>query len=189
MGSDSQLRVLLVAEGSGGHLVPALQVAGALASAGVHAKVWYAARPQTAPLAAALVQGLTTESVDVEPIPGALVRGAGRLWHSVQLWRHAERCVETFAPDVVVGFGGWVCAPVVLAAKRRRIACVLHEQNLVMGRTNRWLVRWVDRVAVSFTDTQALPKCTSSVITGLPVRQGIGAGSRVAAENKSRAQG
>ena len=48
MASDSPLKALLIAEGSGGHLIPALQVAEGLAHAGVHVKVWYAQRRQTA---------------------------------------------------------------------------------------------------------------------------------------------
>ena len=50
------LRVLLVAEGSGGHLIPALQVAKALAAQGAAVKLWYAARRQTRQLTTALMQ-------------------------------------------------------------------------------------------------------------------------------------
>ena len=156
MRNGSSLKVLLVAEGSGGHLIPALQVAGVLARRGARIKVWYAQRRQTASLAEALSRQAASADIDVDPIP---VRSAAnpmeRLWACGRLWRKAERCFETFAPDVVVGFGGWVSAPVVLAARRRGIGCLLHEQNVVLGRANQWLSRWVDRVAISFQETQA----------------------------------
>jgi len=77
-----------------------------------------------------------------------------------------------------VGFGGWVSAPVVLAARVRRIGCVLHEPNVVMGRANRWLARWADRIAVSFRETQDALNGTPAVMTGLPVRDRIGRSSR-----------
>lgn len=177
------MKALLVAEGSGGHLVPALEVAHALAQRGVRITMWYAQRPQTAQLVLALAQENGMRGIDVDPIP---MDGASnvltRLWRCTQLWSRAQRYLDAFAPDVVVGFGGLVCAPVVLAARlrRRRIAVLLHEQNVVMGRTNRLLARWVDRVALSFPETHATRGTTLAVLTGLPIRPAIG---RVARED------
>jgi len=167
------VKALLVAEGSGGHLVPALEVAHALAQRGVHVKMWYAQRPQMAQLVLALAQENGMRGIEVDPIPMDVASNVlTRLWRCARLWSRAQRCLDAFAPDVVVGFGGLVCAPVVLAARlrRRRIAVLLHEQNVVMGRTNRFLARWVDRVALSFPETHA----TRAVLTGLPIRPAIG---------------
>jgi len=102
----------------------------------------------------------------------------GRLRQCGQLWSQTQRWFDATAPDVVVGFGGWVSAPVILAARQRRIRCVLHEQNVAVGRANRLLVRWVDRVAVSFRETQAALNDTPSVVTGMPIRDAIGQPSR-----------
>ncbi len=174
------IKVLLVAEGSGGHLIPALEVANALAQAGARAHVWYAQRQHMAPLAEGLTRETLHGSVEIRPIPLRASTGlTRRLWHCGQLWSSAHRCFDALAPDVVVGFGGWVSAPVVLAARRRGIRCVLHEQNAVMGRANRWLARWVDRMALSFPETQRTATGTRSVITGMPVRLRIGTASRV----------
>lgn len=175
------LKVLLVAEGSGGHLIPALEVANALARAGARTQLWYAQRAQTAPLASALALASGQPSVDVSPIPIERARTLlDRLRHCTRLWSKSQQCFDTFAPDVVVGFGGWVSAPVVLAARRRGISCMLHEQNVMMGRTNRWLARWVDQVMVSFRETQRALRSTRSVVTGMPVRDAIGRSSRTA---------
>ena len=181
MANASPLKVLLVAEGSGGHLIPALEVANALAQAGAHAKLWYAQRSQMAPLAAALTHASSNGhgSVEVSAIPIDRARNVlDRLRQCARLWSKSQHCFDTFAPDVVIGFGGWVSAPVVLAAKRRHIGCMLHEQNVMMGRTNRLLSRWVDRVAVSFRQTQSAIHGTPSVMTGMPVREAIGRASR-----------
>ncbi|OGX40324.1 MAG: hypothetical protein A3C53_03075 [Omnitrophica WOR_2 bacterium RIFCSPHIGHO2_02_FULL_68_15] len=171
--------MLLVAEGSGGHLIPALQTARALAEAGVRTRVWYALRTQTAPLTRTLAEDMKTSAVELDPLPISRTGGVlARLWQGGRLWRRAGRCFSAFAPDVVVGFGGWVSAPVVMAARRRGIGCLLHEQNVVMGRANRWLTPWVDRVAVSFRATQETLGGRASVVTGLPVRPRIGCVSR-----------
>ena len=169
------MKALLVAEGSGGHLIPAFEVARRLVGAGARVKVWYAQRDQTASLVRALTEAQTEAVVDVDPIPiDSTAHSLGRLWQCGQLWSRAQHCFDTFAPDVVVGFGGWISTPIMLAAKQRRIGCLLHEQNVVLGRANRWLAPWVDRIAVSFPETQAGLNGASSVMTGMPVRKTIG---------------
>ena len=68
--------------------------------------------------------------------------------------------------DVVVGFGGYVSMPAYLAARRRKIPIVLHEQNSMPGLANRAGARLARRVAVSFPDTP-LPRAE---YVGLPLR-------------------
>ena len=165
------MRALLIAEGSGGHLIPALQTAQALARAGVRVQLWYASRRQTAPLAEAVAQEASDASIELHPLEGH--GSTGTLGRCVAWWQEAQRCLQVFAPDVVVGFGGWVSMPVLVAARMHRVPSVLHEQNVVMGRANRWLSRWVDRVAVSFRATPAAVR-RPVVVTGLPVRPRIG---------------
>ncbi len=76
---------------------------------------------------------------------------------------------------LVLGFGGFVSASVVLAARSLRIPTVIHEANRVPGRANRLLARVADRVHLSFPDTaHAFPPARTAV-TGQPVRQGIAA--------------
>ena len=87
MGNGS-LKILLVAEGSGGHLIPALQVAQSLSRQGASIKLWYAQRRQTAPLAGLLAQEASDARVDIDPIPlessaGWFARLAGSLSASV----------------------------------------------------------------------------------------------------------
>ncbi len=175
IGHPAPLKVLLVAEGSGGPLIPALEVADALVRTGAEVKVWYATRQQTEGLVRALTHRPQRARFVVEPLPVELSdHPLRRVWEYGPLWRKAQTCFKTFGPDVVVGFGGWVSVPVVLAARQRRIGCLLHEQNVMMGRANRWLSRWVDRVAVSFAETQTMLPKIPSVVTGMPIRQSIG---------------
>lgn len=167
------MNVLLVSEGSGGHLIPALEVADRLARRGARVRLWYAQRRQVADLAQSLTRE-AQERIELSPIPVDGGGGLSRLWQCGQLWSKSQACFDQFAPDVVVGFGGWISAPVVLAARQRRIECVVHEQNVELGRANRWLSRWVDRVAVSFPETRAGLSGRCAVVTGMPVRESIG---------------
>lgn len=181
MANASPCRALLVAEGSGGHLVPALQAGRVLAQAGAQVHLWYARRPQAAwaesLVAEAAAPGLTVTPIDVATPASCGVRARA----ARQLWQQAQAFFAAAATDVVAGFGGWVSAPVLLAARRQGIRCLLHEQNVMLGRTNRWLAPWMDRVALSFHETEAQLRRAPAIVTGLPVRPGLGEVSRAAA--------
>ncbi len=179
------MKVLLVAEGSGGHLIPALQVAKSLASAGAQARVWYAKREPIAPLVSALAEDSRRQAIEVDPID---VQGAGnwlgRLSRCQDLWSRAEACFKEFSPDVVVGFGGWISAPILLAARRHGIGCVVHEQNVLMGRANRLLSGLAQRVAISFPQTRLQAHRSQTVMTGMPIRSDLGLTSRIDAARR-----
>jgi UDP-N-acetylglucosamine--N-acetylmuramyl-(pentapeptide) pyrophosphoryl-undecaprenol N-acetylglucosamine transferase len=84
------------------------------------------------------------------------------------LWQ-ADRVVKAFRPDVLLGTGGYVSAPVIMAAAARRVPVVLQEQNLLPGRTTRWLSRAARVVATGYEDSARYlhARC---VVTGTPVR-------------------
>ena len=85
----------------------------------------------------------------------------------------ARRVVRRFAPDVVVGAAGYVCVPVVLAARTLGIPVVLMEQNAFPGRAIRRLSRRAHAVAASFSTTAALLPRARVVHTGNPIRPEI----------------
>jgi UDP-N-acetylglucosamine--N-acetylmuramyl-(pentapeptide) pyrophosphoryl-undecaprenol N-acetylglucosamine transferase len=74
----------------------------------------------------------------------------------------------------VVGMGGYASAPAVVAARRERIAVVLHEQNAIPGLANRTLSRVASAVALSFPEAASrFPRRVHTVLTGNPVRETI----------------
>src|SRR5690606_6608556 len=84
----------------------------------------------------------------------------------------ARRIISRFKPDVVVGTGGYVSGPVVLAASLAQIPTLIHEQNAFPGLTTRLLARRVDIVAVSHSEAVArVGAAAKSVATGYPVRR------------------
>jgi UDP-N-acetylglucosamine--N-acetylmuramyl-(pentapeptide) pyrophosphoryl-undecaprenol N-acetylglucosamine transferase len=83
----------------------------------------------------------------------------------------ARRLIRQFSPDVVVGAAGYVCVPVVLAARMMSIPVVLMEQNAIPGRAVRMLSRFSKVIAASFADTSRYLPGRRIVFTGNPVRQ------------------
>ena len=121
-------------------------------------------------------QGLEHRMLSVEPLP-MLKRNPFRfLYRNWQACRAATRLLQELSPAAVIGLGGYASAPLVWAASRRRIPVVLIEQNVIPGRTTRWLSRYAQQVCVSFPETiSQLPRARHATVTGNPVRAEIAA--------------
>lgn len=80
-----------------------------------------------------------------------------------------------FRPDIVVGFGSLVCVPMILFAWLFRIKTLIHEQNVIPGRANRFLVKFTDKIAVSFSETCDYLRDYKRkiVLVGNPIRGGL----------------
>ncbi|HEY0119114.1 MAG TPA: UDP-N-acetylmuramate--L-alanine ligase [Cellulomonas sp.] len=168
--------VLLAGGGTAGHVNPLLAVADELR----------AARPGITVVALGTAEGLESRLVPEHGLALALVprvplprrptldwlRLPGRLRAAV---RAAGRAIDESGARVVVGFGGYVATPAYLAARRRRVPVVVHEQNARPGLANRLGARWASAVAVTFPATR-LPHAQ---VTGLPLRPAI---ARLAAD-------
>ncbi len=80
----------------------------------------------------------------------------------------SKKYIREFKPDVVLGTGGYVCGPVVYAAAKLKIPTIIHEQNSVPGLTNKFLSKYVDKVALCFEEAgQYFPK-EKTILTGNP---------------------
>lgn len=65
---------------------------------------------------------------------------------------NSKKIIKDFKPDVVIGTGGYVSGAVVYAASKMHVPTMIHEQNSVVGLTNRFLSKHVDKIAVGFKD-------------------------------------
>jgi UDP-N-acetylglucosamine--N-acetylmuramyl-(pentapeptide) pyrophosphoryl-undecaprenol N-acetylglucosamine transferase len=159
--------IMIMAGGTGGHVFPALSLAGELRRRGCEI-VWLGTR---AGIEARLVPaaGYAVEWIDI----GGL-RGKG--WRTLLAapWRLARALLQALAavrrhrPRVVVGLGGYVTGPGGLAAWLSRRPLVIHEQNAVAGLTNRLLSRLANRVLEAFDGS--FGHGSAAVTVGNPVR-------------------
>jgi UDP-N-acetylglucosamine--N-acetylmuramyl-(pentapeptide) pyrophosphoryl-undecaprenol N-acetylglucosamine transferase len=82
--------------------------------------------------------------------------------------RDSKKMLKEFKPDVVIGTGGYVCGPVVYAAAKMGIPTIVHEQNSVPGLTNKFLSRYVDKIAICFEEAREFFPDQKVVLTGNP---------------------
>jgi len=165
------VKILLSGGGTGGHVFPALAVARrALAQCGEN-KVMFVGNPHA--IEATLVPAHGYLFVGLE-CSGFAARSLS--WKLKSLWdlqravRKAFGIIKDFSPDVVLGVGGYVSMPVVIAAGLLRVPVVLHEQNASAGLANRVGARWAKRICVSFPKALEEFPASKVSLSGNPVR-------------------
>jgi UDP-N-acetylglucosamine--N-acetylmuramyl-(pentapeptide) pyrophosphoryl-undecaprenol N-acetylglucosamine transferase len=168
--------VLLCAGGTGGHLFPAQALAHELHRRGL--PVHLATDERAERFAGAfpadethIIKSATITSKN----PVALARTGIQLFRGL---RESGRLLARLRPSVVVGFGGYPTLPPVMAASRAGIPSVIHEQNAVMGRANRFLAGRVTAIAGGFLKADGGPFDAKIVTTGNPVRPDVLAAAR-----------
>jgi UDP-N-acetylglucosamine--N-acetylmuramyl-(pentapeptide) pyrophosphoryl-undecaprenol N-acetylglucosamine transferase len=165
--------VVIAAGGTGGHFFPAEALATELLARGRRVALMTDAR--SGGLQSKVFAGLERFVISGAGLAGRgpLRAGKGALL-LVKGVLQAQRILTRIHAAAVVGFGGYPCVAPVLAARlmRHRPAVILHEQNAVLGRANRFLANHVDRLALSFPNTQRAPDA-AIVVTGNPVRPAI----------------
>ena len=162
--------VLIMAGGTGGHVIPALSVARELLSHGVHVE-WLGTR---AGIEARLVPAanIPINWINITGLRGksaaTLLLAPFRLCAAVF---QAISVIRRLQPDAVLGMGGFASGPGGLAAWLMRKRLVIHEQNAIAGMTNRYLAKLAAAVAFAFEG--AFPEADKNVLLGNPVRNEI----------------
>ncbi len=172
LGADRRRHIVLAAGGTGGHLFPAQALAEVLVEHGFIIHLMSDARGQNF--------GERFPAADIHAISSATVTAAKpwrlplQLFRLVRGYAQAHALLKAIRPVAVVGFGGYPSVPPLVAAARLHIPVVLHEQNAVMGRANRFLARRAQAVATSFAEVRGLAGLKARVaFTGNPVRRAV----------------
>ncbi|MCQ2487374.1 MAG: undecaprenyldiphospho-muramoylpentapeptide beta-N-acetylglucosaminyltransferase [Clostridia bacterium] len=180
------MKILFATGGTGGHINPALAVAGRIREMyGDEAEILFVGTPTHMETKLVPQAGFNLKTVDVRGFYRALT------WNNIKRDSvafikmftssiEAKKIIKEFNPDVAIGFGGYVSGPVIRKAHQLGVPTALHEQNAFPGITNKALAKVVD--CVMLTSEDALERIQSNVepvITGLPVR-----GELIAADRK-----
>jgi UDP-N-acetylglucosamine--N-acetylmuramyl-(pentapeptide) pyrophosphoryl-undecaprenol N-acetylglucosamine transferase len=165
--------VLLAAGGTGGHLFPAEALAVALGRLGVRvalatdARVGEIARTFPAERVVEVASGTPSGRSPLQRVVAFGRLGRGFL--------AASRHLRTIRPACVVGFGGYPTVPPLFAASTFGIPTLIHEQNGVIGRANRFLMRRATAIATGFKEVRGIPGDLSRKVyhTGNPIRPAV----------------
>lgn len=162
-------RVLIMAGGTGGHVVPALSLAKALSERGI--TVEWLGSPRGIENRLVPAAGIPLNQIDVAGLRGNGLAGWLAVpWRLSRAIRQSRQVIRRFDPQLVVGLGGFASGPGGLAARLCGKPLVVHEQNAVAGLTNRSLSHLATRVYAAFPGAFLADKAE---VVGNPVRAEI----------------
>lgn len=163
------MRVAITAGGTGGHIFPALAIINKIKSHVKNSEFLYFG---------------TTDRMEKDIIPergipyiAIPMKGLNRkqVWKNVtvlkiylQAIKKAETELSKFKPDIVIGVGGYITAPVLVAAHRLGIKTLIHEQNSIPGVSNKLLSKFVDKICISFKESEKYFPKAKTIYTGNP---------------------
>src|SRR6185369_351491 len=163
--------MMIAGGGTGGHLFPGIAVAEAARRRDPEAALLFVGSERGVEARVLPTAGFPFAMLPAAPLRG---RGAGErvraLGALVASTGRARALVRDFAPDAIVGLGGYASAPAVIAGRIRGTPIVLLEQNARPGLTTRLLARLANRVCVTFPESVACFPPGQAVVTGNPVR-------------------
>lgn len=162
------MKVIVSAGGTGGHIYPALAIINKLKELDKDVDILYIG---------------TTDRLEKDLVPSLGINYAGipimglnrkNIFKNIEVYRVYKKAyksvlgiIKAFKPDVVVGVGGYVTLPVLKAAKKLKIKTFVHEQNSILGLTNKFLIKKADVVGLSM-EIPSLMKKENVILTGNP---------------------
>lgn len=171
------MRVLITGGGTGGHINPALAIAQKVRQQDPSNVVLYVGTKTGLESELVPKEGFEFKYVTAKFLRRKIsIENIKTIFASFKGVVEATKIINDFKPDIVVGTGGYVCGPVVLAASLKKIPSMIHEQNVFPGVTNRMLARMADVVAISFIEAEKyFPEQLKDklVLVGNPVRKDI----------------
>lgn len=170
------MKVLLTGGGTGGHIYPALALMRRIKEKNPSAEFLYVGTQNGLENRIVPEQGVPFEAVKIQGFRRSLsFYNVQTISLFLKAINDSKKIIRRFKPDVVIGTGGYVCGPVVYAAARMGVPAVIHEQNSVAGLTNKFLARYVQKIAVCFEEATAQfgKNAEKVVYTGNPRAQEI----------------
>lgn len=176
------MKVIIAGGGTGGHLFPGLAMAEEIKRRDSSAEVVFVGTEH----------GIESRIVPREGYPIKFVRAEGLVGRSflskvksvfktLLSFMDSYRILREVSPDIVIGVGGYASGALVLVARLKSIATMIHEQNSVPGLTNRILGRIVKGVCVTYHESLSSFPMGRTYLTGNPIRTKILRGEREAA--------
>lgn len=168
------MKILVTGGGTGGHIYPALAFVNYVKTKEPNTEFMYVGAKRGLENKIVPDTGIPFHTLEIQGFQRKLSLHNVK---TVQLFLksiyEAKKILREFQPDVVIGTGGYVSGAVVYAASKLAIPTIIHEQNSVPGITNKFLSRYVDRIALSFQDAAPFFPEEKSLLIGNPRAQEV----------------
>ena len=163
--------MIVTGGGTGGHLFPGIAVAEEMLRRFPQGRILFVSTDRAIDNKTLAARSFEKKAIACLPLKGKslvkMLKSMAQL--PISLWQ-ALRIVRAFRPQLVLGVGGYVTGPVVLAARLMGVKTCIHEQNSIPGMANRMLGKIVDQVYISIPGSEDFFPKGKAVLTGNPVR-------------------
>ncbi|WP_249028800.1 undecaprenyldiphospho-muramoylpentapeptide beta-N-acetylglucosaminyltransferase [Tannockella kyphosi] len=153
------MKIIISAGGTGGHLYPALAFVQYIEKQRTDVEFLFVGTTDRLEASVVPEMGYAYHGLYVKGFVGNPVQKIKNGMIFVKSVVEAKKVIKKFKPDIVVGFGGYPSASIVLAASQMKIKTLIHEQNSLIGLTNKILINKVDGIVCCYQKTyDLLPK-------------------------------
>ena len=166
------MRAIIAAAGTGGHINPGIAIANKIKEKEPNSEIIFVGNGRG--LEKDLVPRAEYElkTIDAYGIERKItVQNLKNLYATYKSIGSAQKIIQSFKPDVLIGTGGYICVPTVIAAKKMEIPVVLHESNAFPGVAVKLFKKKADKILVGFEDAKKrLDNRENVVVTGNPIK-------------------
>ncbi|MDD3186926.1 MAG: undecaprenyldiphospho-muramoylpentapeptide beta-N-acetylglucosaminyltransferase [Bacilli bacterium] len=163
------MKVIISAGGTGGHIYPALAIVNKIKEKNPSSTFLYIGTHNRMEKDIVPNHNIPFKSIKVYGFYRKhIFKNFKTIYFLIISYFKCRKIIKKFNPDIVIGVGGYVTAPVILAASKLKYKTIIHEQNSIPGKSNIFLSKYVDKIVISFRSSAIyLPK-TKVSFTGNP---------------------
>ena len=163
------MRVIITAGGTGGHIYPALAILNKIKEKEPNSEFIYIGTHNRMEKDIVPAAGYHYESIEIYGFSKTMIkRDVKNISLIYKAYKKCLKIMKDFKPDVVIGVGGYVTFPVIMAANKLHIKTFIHEQNSIPGKSNKVLAKKADLIGVSFKDSIKYFNQNKCKLTGNP---------------------
>jgi len=154
------MRVIITAGGTGGHIYPALAIVNKIKEIEPNSEFLYIGTHDRMEKDIVPKYGIPFETIEMYGFNRKkLLKNFKTLNCLIKAKKKCKKMIKNFNPDIVIGVGGYVTAPVISTAKKLGYKTFIHEQNSIPGKANLYLSNYADVIGISFKSTEnSFPK-------------------------------
>ena len=145
-----KMKIIVSAGGTGGHLYPALALVEYIKTQDIKAEFLFVGTTDRLESQVVPQKGYAYKGLKVKGLVGNPLQKIKNAMIFVKSLKESKKILKEFQPDIVVGFGGYPSASIVLAAAKMNIPTMIHEQNSIIGLTNKILIKKVDKIVCCY---------------------------------------
>lgn len=169
-----KLKFIISGGGTGGHIYPAIAIANELKARYADAEFLFVGANNRMEIEKVPEAGYNIEGLNISGIQRKLTfKNLLIPFKLLMSLIKSNKIIKSFGPNIAIGTGGYASAAILKAASKKKIPCLIQEQNSYAGITNKWLAKNVQKICVAYDGMEKFFPAEKLKLTGNPVRQDL----------------